>query len=211
MAKDISIHHPHDSLFQAALTHKQVAIDLLKHRLPAAISKRLDFNSLNLERTTFISKRLRKRYSDVIYSATIDGKKGYVYTLIEHQSKEDKRQPLRLMEYTIKLIAQHLKKNPKYEGYPAVIPLVCFAGEDSYKGPKSIAEAFQDPELFMQTLRTTFLAEINKEDDKETLKDKSAALVSMLLKHSKIRDFCQLFENETFIKLLLASPIRKKP
>ena len=110
------------------------------------------------------------------------------------------------MEYTIRLIAQHLKKNPTCEGYPAVIPLVCFAGEDPYNGPKSISEAFQDPEMFIQTLRSTFLTNINTEEEKETLKDKSAALASMLLKHAKIRDFCQLFENKTFIRLLQTSP-----
>ena len=84
--------------------------------------------------------------------------------------------------------------------------MVCFAGEDPYKGPKSIAEAFQDPELFIQTLRSTFLTNINTEEDEETLKDKSAALASMLLKHANLRDFCQLFEHKTFIRLLQTSP-----
>ena len=213
MAKDTSIHHPHDNLFQAALTHKNVAIDFLKHRLPAFIKKRVDFSTLNLERTTFISKRLRKRYSDVVYSAKIGGKKGYIYTLIEHQSNEDDHQVLRLLEYMGKLIAQHVKKHPKskFEPYPVIVPLVCYTGrEKSYKGPKSIASAFVDPDLFIQSLRHTFLRNVNEEKDEETMKDGSAALVSLLLKHAKWRDLCTFLEDKKLVKLIKVSSYKEE-
>ena len=205
MAKDISINDPHDNLFQAALTHKKVAIDFLKHRLPASIKKRVDFNTLNLERTSFISKELRKRYSDVIYSAQIDEKQGYIYTLIEHQSTEGSHQALRLLGYVHKLIAQHVKQNPKCKDYPVVIPLVCYAGKEPYRGPKSIAAAFGDPDLFIESLRHTFLCNVNEEEDEETLKDGSAALVGLLLKHAKWRDLCNFLEDKKLVKLIKAS------
>ncbi len=205
MEKDISINHPHDTLFQGALTHKKVAIDFLKHRLPASIKKRVDFNTLDLERTSFISKELRKRYSDVVYSAQIDDKKGYIYTLIEHQSTKDDHQALRLLGYVHKLIAQHVKQNPKCKEYPVVIPLVCYAGKEPYRGPKSIASAFGDPDLFIESLHHTFLCNVNEEGDEETLKDGSAALVSLLLKHAKWRDLCNFLEDKKLVKLIKAS------
>ena len=210
MEKDISINHPHDTLFQGALTHKKVAIDFLKHRLPASIKKRVDFNTLNLERVSFIGKELRRRYSDVVYSAQIDDKKGYIYTLIEHQSTKDDHQVLRLLGYMHKLIAQHVKQNPECKDYPVVIPLVCYAGKEPYRGPKSISSAFGDPDLFIESLRHTFLCNVNEERDEETLKDGSAALVSLLLKHAQWRDLCKFLEDKKLVKLIEVSSYKEE-
>ena len=202
--KDI-VHQPHDKLFRVAMAHKQVAIDFLSNRLPKSIKDKVDFGSLKIEKRTFIDKKLKSLESDVVFSLNILDKPGYIYTLVEHQSKEDPYQVIRLIEYNAKLLKTHLNRNPKEKKYPIIINLVCYSGLKAYKGPISIADAFYDPNQFIQSMKDPFLIDLNREQDDDILRDKSAALVNVLLKYGKLRDLCALLEKEQIKKLIIDS------
>ena len=43
---NIEIHQPHDTIFKAAFSHKQVMVDFLRSRLPQETLARIDLNTL---------------------------------------------------------------------------------------------------------------------------------------------------------------------
>ncbi|WP_299144637.1 Rpn family recombination-promoting nuclease/putative transposase, partial [uncultured Vibrio sp.] len=82
--------------------------------------------TLKLESGSFIEESLRPYYSDVLYSLNTSQGEGYVYALIEHQSRPDKHMAFRLMRYAIAAMQQHLEAG--HEHLPLVIPLQFYHG-----------------------------------------------------------------------------------
>ena len=97
--KNPILHNPHDALFKAAVKDKEVAIDLLKKNLPSLWLDKIDLSSIKLENSSFISEEMSESHSDVVYSTSINGNRGYVYLLVEAQSTCDKEMAMRLWEY----------------------------------------------------------------------------------------------------------------
>jgi len=202
MSKKIEIHQPHDKLFKVAFGNKKVLQDFLKNRLTPEILARVDLSTAKLENCSFVSEELKGTQSDIVYSVQIDGEKGYIYTLIEHQSEPDGHQPLRLLGYNLQLLWQHVKQH-KNDKYPAIINLVLYTGTEAYKGATSIAGAFKDPQLLYKSLGTPFLVNIKEESKSNILKDGDAALVGLLLRQGKIKRFYKFLEENPYIVALI--------
>ncbi|MFA0213340.1 Rpn family recombination-promoting nuclease/putative transposase, partial [Vibrio artabrorum] len=120
---------PHDALFKQFMTHPETAQDLLDIHLPAELRDICDLTTLKLESGSFIEESLRPYYSDVLYSLNTSQGEGYVYALIEHQSRPDKHMAFRLMRYAIAAMQQHLEAG--HEHLPLVIPLQFYHGKVS--------------------------------------------------------------------------------
>jgi len=202
MSKIPTIHQPHDKLFKIAFGNKEVLQDFLKSRLTPEILAKVDLSTAKLENCSFIAEEMIGTQSDIVYSVQINNRKGYIYTLIEHQSESDDDQPLRLLGYNLQLWWQHSKQY-KGEKYSAIINLVLYTGDKPYDGAPSIAEAFEDPQLFYKSLGTPFLIDIRDESDNKILKDGKAALAEFLLRQGKIREFCKFLEENPHIVALL--------
>ena len=199
------IHHPHDSLFKQAFRHKGTVTDLLKNRLKPEVLASLDLNTLQLENSSFISTKLKKTYSDLVFSVHSQKAKSYIYILIEHQTQEDKHMMLRLLEYNLALMRQHVA-NRASSKLPVIINFVLYSGKKPYTGPKSLLEAFEDPVLFTALLQRKLVIALNQESDESLLKDQKAALAEFALAYSTYRDFCKLLDKKPFlIKLVLKS------
>jgi len=202
VSKKIEIHQPHDKLFKVAFGHKEVLKDFLKSRLTPEILAKVDLTTAKLENCSFVSEELRGTQSDIVYSVQIDGKKGYIYTLIEHQSEVDGKQPMRLLGYNVQLWCQHIKQHGS-DKYPAIINLVLYTGTKVYKGATSIAEAFDDPQLFYKSLGTPFLINVKDESDSKILKDGKATLLEFLLRQGKARKFRKFLKENPHIVALI--------
>jgi len=205
MSKKPEIHKPHDKLFKTAFGDKEVLQDFLKSRLTSEILAKVDLDTAKLENCSFVSEEFRETQSDIVYSVQVDGRKGYIYTLIEHQSEPDNNQPLRLLGYNLQLLWQHSKQH-KNDKYPAIINLVLYTGTKDYKGAISIAEAFEDSGMFLKSLNTPFLVNTKDEKDSKIMQDGKAALVELLLRQGKMREFRKfLKENPHIVALIYKS------
>ncbi|MFA0045101.1 Rpn family recombination-promoting nuclease/putative transposase, partial [Vibrio sp. 10N.261.51.A1] len=65
--------------------------------LPTKLRDICDLTTLKLESGSFIEESLRPYYSDVLYSLNTSQGEGYIYALIEHQSRPEKNMAFRLM------------------------------------------------------------------------------------------------------------------
>jgi predicted transposase/invertase (TIGR01784 family) len=80
------VHSPHDRFFKSAMADIRVAKDFLKTHLPPAIQEAIDFETLELEPTSYVDESLKKVRSDILYQVKLKGGEyAYLYLLCEHQ------------------------------------------------------------------------------------------------------------------------------
>lgn len=120
---------PHDALFKQFLSDIDIARDFFSIHLPPALREICDFSTLRLESASFIDDALRSRLSDMLYSLRTRQGEGYLYCIIEHQSKPDKFMALRLLRYSLAAMQQHVAQGNKT--LPLVVPLLFYHGRRS--------------------------------------------------------------------------------
>ena len=57
--------------------------------LPKDLRELCDLDSLKLESASFVDEKLRALHSDILWSVKTREGDGYIYVVIEHQSRED--------------------------------------------------------------------------------------------------------------------------
>src|SRR5260221_6445814 len=119
---------PHDHYTRSILSKPLVAQELFEHHLPEWIKKKIDFSTLALQKESFINDNLKLQIADLLYSANFDGKKGYVYLLLEHASTPDKLLPFRMLKYILAVMDHHLKQNGD-KVLPLVYPMILYTGD----------------------------------------------------------------------------------
>lgn len=83
------------------LRHPDTARDFIDIHLPASLRKLCDLTTLKLEPNSFIDEDLRQYYSDLLWSVKTQEGAGYIYVVIEHQSKPEELMAFRMMRYSI--------------------------------------------------------------------------------------------------------------
>lgn len=180
------IQNSHDKLFKASLAHPEVAAEFLNLYLPESIKKELDFSTLSLSPTEFISKELQLSQSDVLFKALISGKEAFIYILAEHQSSIDKLMPFRLMQYMVCIWNFHIKQmgEKKALPLPVIFPLVFFTGSSPYKGMRTLWELCGDNAVLMhQILQSPFhLIDVGMLTEEELIKHPLAGTLGFVLR-----------------------------
>ncbi|WP_435591509.1 Rpn family recombination-promoting nuclease/putative transposase [Nocardia sp. bgisy118] len=120
----VSPSNPHDAYFRHVLGRPADAASELRTVLPEAVAARVDWDELELQSGSFVSKQLRSRYSDLLFRTRLNGHDAYIYLLIEHQSRSDAFMPLRMLDYLVNIWNHYLRQHPDARTLPAVVPLV---------------------------------------------------------------------------------------
>ncbi len=94
---------PHDALFKYVFSQPEHAASELRAVLPAELSMRIDWSSLELQPTSFVDERLSGRQADVLFMLRCQGRKTYLYVLLEHQSTPDALMAFRLLRYLVRI------------------------------------------------------------------------------------------------------------
>ena len=203
------IRHSNDQFFKAAFGRVEVAKAFLKSRLKKAIIATIKLNTLTPQKSSFVSKELQARYSDVVYRVDTETGPGYVYFLLEQQSRIDKRMPLRIMEYMVAImrhdVNQQHKKGAKLLEIklPVIFPFVIYTGQKGYNSTKRLIDAFDTPHLLYKMLESNYVVELQSESIRDIMKDNEAGLAEVMLRESIKRDFCPLLDNNPEINKLI--------
>lgn len=157
---------PHDLFFRNVLQNKEVAKEFFRFHLPANIKKYIDLNSIQLQSDSFIESNLKEQLTDLLYTAQLGERQGYLYALVEHQSTPDKLMPFRLLRYTIAIMDRHLKQN-NTDVLPVVYTLVVYTGRRPYNYSTDIFDLFgSNKDLAIDTLfKPHQLIDFNKIND----------------------------------------------
>ena len=196
--KKSSVPQAHDKAFQSAMSDLRVARDFLEHHLPAVVREQIDLNTLKMHPTTFVDPELRKLVSDVLYSVEFkDGKnQAFLYVAIEHQSTSDKLMPLRVIQYTCRILDYYIKQHGPNTPLPVVIPLIFYNGNQLYPYSCSIFDLFGEHKaLAKQFMFDEFkLVDLNQIPDEAIRQHQWSGLLEMLFKHNAARDIIRYLE-----------------
>ena len=132
---------PHDHLFRSIMARKKVAKEFFLKHLPASLKKIVDFKTLKLQRDSYIGDNLHEQISDLLYSVDFNGISGYIYVLVEHQSKPEKLMPFRILKYMIAIMEDHLHKTGK-DVLPIVYPIIMYSGSKTYNYSTNLFDLF---------------------------------------------------------------------
>lgn len=182
----------HDALFKRFLGDITVARDFLAIHLPATICRQCDLRTLAMAPASFVEENLRSQLSDMLYSVKTASGEGYIYCLIEHQSRPEKLMPQRLLRYSLAAMQQHLDQG--HEQLPVVVPLLFYHGRTSpYPYTTRWLDCFADPELAGSVYMQAFpLVDITAMPDDEILTHRRVALLELVQKHIRTRDVLEM-------------------
>ncbi len=139
---------PHDTFFRQLLAQPAMVADFVQNYLPAEVVALLDLTKLQPERDTFVDPRLRKHFSDLLYSVPLkSGGKVYLYLLFEHKSRPDKQARLQLLRYMIRIWEQEWRKRGQIS---PIVPLLFYHGPETWSYSTEFADLVEAPEALKQ-------------------------------------------------------------
>ncbi len=144
--KEKTLPQPHDRMFEYVFKEKETAASMLKEYLPVKIRNKLNFRSLKISNDTFLDKRLKDYFSDLLYEIKLKSsyKAVLIYILFEHKSREEWFTCLQLLKYLVRIWEQFLKQNKEAKYLPVIIPLVIYHGKSKWELSKRFISLFED-------------------------------------------------------------------
>lgn len=120
---------------------------------------------------------------------------GYIYVVIEHQSRPDVHMAFRLMRYAIAAMQSHLDAG--HARLPLVVPMLFYHGVDTpYPFSLCWLDEFDNPLLARQLYLSAFpLVDITVIPDEEIMQHRRIALLELIQKHIRQRDLLGLVDN----------------
>lgn len=183
MRKQKRVPNPHDAFFRRTLARSQTAAEFLRLYLPAAVVERLDLSRIALEDTSFVDKKLREHFSDLLFRVGMkDGGEAYVYFLLEHKSAPDERVVLQLLRYLAQ--AWDRMATP----LPLIVPVVVYHGAAPWRVGENLSSLFGPPatEQVWQDYLPDFkyhLCDLSRYRDEELRGGEGLSAVLKLLKY----------------------------
>jgi predicted transposase/invertase (TIGR01784 family) len=189
--------YPHAMFFEHATSIPQVCKGLLRKYMPKKILDQIDFNRISTEKTTFISKSLKKNISDCLIKAHIKDEELFVIQLLEHQSSNDPLMPFRVLEYMIAIWRNYLKQNKGTTKLPVIYPILISNAKDCHNMPTSLDELFDYRDIAKQIINFEYkLVDLLRTPEENFNQDIWSDFLELALKYNR-----ELPLHETIIKL----------
>ena len=124
-----SPNNPHDKLFKATFSEKDVVIDFINNFLPPPIQEKINLSSLSLQANSYISPSLTEFYSDVVYSAYFGEGEIQICLLFEHKSYLSNHPHLQILRYMVEAWFQMISQK---ENLKPIIPIIVYHGKEKW-------------------------------------------------------------------------------
>jgi len=170
------INNEHDKIFRTVLDKKTDVSKFLNKFLGLKIKT----EELEKYNSSYIDPKFKNKEADIVYRI----KDKNIFLLIEHQTKIDKKMPIRLLEYSAAIIESAIE-DTKYKPKPRVIPIVLYTGKTKWKIEN---EAIEKQQFFKEVklIDGEFnLIDINDFSKKELLEDDIFITKMMLVEKCK--------------------------
>ena len=170
------INNEHDKIFRTVLDKKTEVSKFLNKFLGLNIKT----EELEKYNSSYIDPKFKNKEADIVYRI----KDKNIFLLIEHQTKIDKKMPIRLLEYSAAIIESAIE-DTKYRPKPRVIPIVLYTGKTKWKIENETIEKqqfFKEVKLIDGEFN---LIDINDFSKKELLEDDIFITKMMLVEKCK--------------------------
>jgi predicted transposase/invertase (TIGR01784 family) len=135
----MTVPNPHDRIFREIQANRENCIDFLRATLPARVSEKLDYDSLEPCSESYVDSELRQHFSDVVYACTYAGAQPIrIAILLEHKSSPSDYPHAQLLIY----YGNIWRKEILQHGRPiVVIPHIFYHGREAWH-KRSVYECF---------------------------------------------------------------------
>ena len=188
------INTPHNDYFETMLSNKNVAKDFLRWHLPDFIKDRIDLDTVEAKKDSFVDDNFKKLETDILFSVNFDDKPGYIYSLVEAQKQPQRMMPLRIFKYLIAIMEKHRKETGDKQ-LPIVYPLILYQGEKLWNHSTNFFDLFTEPELSKQILTNDIqLVDIQRTPDSKFSEHFWAGIFEACIKWGAKRDIINTLE-----------------
>ena len=119
------INHIHDKTFRKILDDKKEFTIFINKIFN--LEEKLEEKDIEKYNRKFVSVDYTNQESDVIYKL----KNKEIFILVEHQTKIDKKMPIRILKYELEIIRSRMDENNRIE-FPIIIPIVLYTGKQRW-------------------------------------------------------------------------------
>ena len=184
----------HDKIIRSAFENPFVAREFFEMHLPSHIKGSLVFETLKMEKDSFIEPSLKESILDILFSAKFNGEDGYLFLLLEHQSKPDYYMAFRLFRYMLN-IAEYHRKSAGNKKFPFIYPLVFYNGIQQYNAPLNLWELFENSELVKATWTNDYqLINVHQIPDEQLKEHAWSGILQFFMKHIHERDLLKRWQ-----------------
>ena len=134
----------HDRMFTSVFQRVDNVKALLQKVLPEKIKKRIDFSSIEIDNTDYVSKEFNEYFSDIVIKAkmkTNTGKKipTDICFILEHKTEGRIRIFIQVLKY---MVEEWQKDINEKRPLRIIIPIVFYHGEKDWNVPQSFVDQF---------------------------------------------------------------------
>ena len=134
----------HDKMFNNVFRKEENARALLKKVLPGKLKKRIDFSSIEIEDTDYVSKQFEEYFSDIVVKVKMKSKTGGkiptdICFILEHKTEGRIRIFIQILKY---MVEEWQKDIDEKRPLRVIIPIVFYHGEKDWKIPQSFVDQF---------------------------------------------------------------------
>ena len=203
MENQDELHNEHDKLFKATFKQKQVVIDYLTYYFPPKITALIDLDSLTLDNTNYVSRKMNEYFSDIVYRAKAkDNKKEFAIALLfEHKKAPSSKIYLQFLEYQLGIWYEDISHR---RPLTVVIPIVIYQGLKTWN-QKAFSEYFRNIPVELKRFIPHFdyhLTSVKDLDDSQVLLLNDKSLLQTLFlayKHLHDNEYVKTHFNDFFI------------
>ena len=126
---DPASRNPEGVLFRAVFGEPEHAEGLLRSFLDPDIVATIDWSSLQRVDLSFVDETLSHLQADVLFTASIDARPGFLYLLLERAS-DGRPTHLHVVRNVARLLEHWSTENPGAAELPVVVPYVMRLGQE---------------------------------------------------------------------------------
>ncbi|MEM8929557.1 MAG: Rpn family recombination-promoting nuclease/putative transposase [Acidobacteriota bacterium] len=140
----------HDAIYRRLFRHRSLVEDLIRRFVGGRWVEQLDFDTLELMPSHYVSDELRGREDDRVWRLRIKAADGaddessrpwfYIYVVLEFQSTNDATMALRLLVYLGLLYQDIARELERGEKLPPVLPVVLYNGKRPWTAPRRLQD-----------------------------------------------------------------------
>ncbi len=182
----------HDINFKELMSNPIFFEGFLTAYLPRELLLKLDWSSIKFYKMggQHIESKTHQTFeSDLIYLADFEKEKQMLWVHLEHQSRPDRRMPLRILNYQTAELLSYAKQNPKEKLLPGIISLIYHQGSSPWSYSVDLKDQFKDVDFYHKYFGKPLLIDLPSISDKELKDHQNIGPLEIILKQIKNKDF----------------------
>lgn len=137
----------HDLGYKKLFSHKIIFRQLLTSFVREKWVQELDFDQCELQKDTFVSRKYKKVFTDLLYKVKLRDRDIYIVVLLEFKSAPERFTTVQMAGYIMDFYRHLLDSEPKLRTLPPVFPILLYNGKRPWNVPYSLDALIPSAEL----------------------------------------------------------------